>query len=575
MTLHDDLVQTTAIIEQTYTDIQNTEDREDLLLKQISAIRQEIAKLRDTRHELKKKQRNLHIRKDSLVRQIELEQETALIRESIEQKREKARLIIETAPWKDDAFPWQIDGALQLPERGLLADKRGMGKTLSSIIWRRVQNAKRTLVCLRKEVAYDFIKELQIREPDLFVFSLIGANTDSRNIAAMLLSGQEEFVVVTNIESWRRSVDKTTEELLKIKYDAIILDEAHHIKNINTGTAQGFLRLAHKIDKVLELTGTPIKNRPQEMFSLLHALYPHLFPKESKFLTDFCIQMGQNKWTFSPQGLKNLVQKISGFYLARSPEDVGRQVPPPRMIEYKLDFEMHPLQKQAYIDMTERSLAILTSGQVLPIVSQLALMTRQAQVLSWPAGIVFTDPETGEMVRFDVHQSVKMDWAQDLITDLKEEGERTVFFSRFKPAIYELRDRLIKEGLSVAVITGDEKSNTREIFDDFDLKTAPQNPKFDVLLATYQTVGESANFNAARHMVLYDRFWNPGNEDQAIGRIDRINSVDQATVHIPLVTQSFDDYMTELIDIKRNIVMEFRDAATMQNSLIEHLRKSI
>jgi len=426
------------------------------------------------------------------------------------------------------------------------------------------------------------MKEIAIREPNVFVYPLLGATSETRNFAAMLLNSHEEFIVVTNIESWRRSVDKTTEDILKIDYDGVILDEAHHIKTVSTGTAQGFYKLAAKIPKVLELTGTPIKNRPQEMFSLLHSLYPESFPRETKFLYDYCVQVGQNKWAFSEMGLKGLVAKISHFYIARSPEDIGREVPPPRMIEYKLDFEAHPLQKQAYKDMTERSLAVLNSGKVIPIVSQLAVMTRQAQIVSWPADIRFEvkDPYTGEVlevVKFDIHESVKMDWAEDLIKELVEEGERVVLFSRFKPAIYELRRRLLQSELSVAVVTGDEKAkgNTEEVLNDFDLKTAPKNPRYQVLLATYQTIGESANLNAARHMILYDRFWNPGNDDQAIGRIDRINSTDQATVHLPQVDNSIDDYMVELIDTKRNIVAEFRDASEQQASLVAHLQKSV
>jgi non-specific serine/threonine protein kinase len=575
MTVDDDLTSILKQIEDFTSQASEIDEKEVMLNTQISALRLELINLRENRSSLKTRIRKATIDKESLERKVQLEKEAAAIQKSIEEKRKEAEAILADAPWKDTAFDWQIEGALRLPERAILADKRGLGKTLSSIIWRRLQRSKKTLICLRKEVASDFIKELNIREPGLFVYSLIGASPEARNIAAMLLRNQEEFVVVTNIESWRRNIDKTTEDILKIEYDAVILDEAHHIKNATTGTAMGFFKLAEKIPKVLELTGTPIKNRPQEMFSLLHALYPILFPKESKFLWDYCVQTGQNKWVFSPQGLKTLVQKISSFYLARSPEDIGRKVPPPRMIEYKLDFDSHVEQRQAYRDMTERSLAILNSGQVLPIVSQLALMTRQAQVVSWPAGIVFNDPETGETVRFDVAQSVKMDWAEDLIRELVEEGERVIMFSRFKPAIYELKRRLAD--LSVAVITGDEKAkgNTEDVFNDFDLKTAPENPRFQVLLATYQTVGESANLNAARHMVLYDRFWNPGNEDQAIGRIDRINSIDQATVHIPLVENSIDEYMTQLIEDKRNIVMDFKDAASMQSSLAEHLRKTI
>jgi len=578
MTLDEDLSNIDHQLSAYVSQLNQTDEKEATLNAQISSLRLELLRLKDSRFALKQTIRKAQIEKESLARKLELEKEAAIIEQSIAERRAEAELIIANAHWKDAAFDWQIEGALRLPERAILADKRGLGKTLSSLIWRKLQKSKRTLVCLRKEVASDFIKEINIREPGLFVYSLIGASPEARNIAAMLLQNQEEFIVVTNIESWRRNIDKTTEDILRIQYDAVILDEAHHIKNANTGTAQGFFKLADRIPKVLELTGTPIKNRPQEMFSLLHALYPQLFPKETKFLWDYCIQAGQNKWVFSPQGLKNLVSKISAFYLARSPEDIGRKVPPPRMIEYKLDFENHLEQKQAYRDMTERSLAILSSGKVLPIVSQLALMTRQAQVVSWPSPIKFTDPETGEIVLFDVPQSVKMDWAEDLITELVEEGERIVLFSRFKPAIYELKRRLATlSDLSVAVITGDErgKNNTEEIFNDFDLKTAPKNPRYQVLLATYQTVGESANLNAARHMLLYDRFWNPGNEDQAIGRIDRINSIDQATVHIPLVENSIDEYMTELIEGKRNIVMEFKDAASMQNSLADHLRKTI
>lgn len=565
-----------------YTDdlrIQN--EKEATFNAQIASLRLEIAKLRDAKFSTNQKIRVAHKEKESVERKLELEREAALIQKSLEEKRKEAEEILATAPWKDIAFDWQIDGALKLPERALLGDKRGLGKTLSALMWRRFQGSKKTLICLRKEVASDFIKEIGIREPGLFVYSMLGANSESRKMAAMLLKSQTEFVVVTNIESWRRSIEQTTEDILRIEYDAIILDEAHHIKNSATGTAQGFFKLAAAIPKVLELTGTPIKNRPQEMYSLLHALYPDSFERENKFLFDYCTQIAQNRWVFSPTGLKSLVAKISHFYVARSPEDIGRQVPPPQMIEYKLDFEAHLEQKQAYRDMTERSLAILGNGKAVPIVSQLAVMTRQAQVVSWPAGINFEIKdewgEVTEIVKFDIHESVKMDWAEDLIKELVEEGERIVLFSRFKPAIYELRKRLELQGLSVAVITGDEKAkgNTERVFNDFDLKTAPEKPIYDVLLATYQTVGESANLNAASHMVLYDRFWNPGNEDQAVGRIDRINSVQRATVHIPLVENTIDDYMTQLIDTKRSIVADFKDASQQAASLINHLKKSI
>lgn len=580
MNLDEELTSINALIDNLDFLDKGTLEKEAVLNAQIAALKLEIYKLKDTRYELKQKRKKATENKESIERKLELERQATEIEVSLRAKRADVEALIANAPWRDTAFDWQIEGAISLPERAICADRRGMGKTLTSIIWRRAQGIKKTLICVRKEVAYDFVKELNLREPGLLVYSLISATPQEREIAYLLLNHHEEFVVVTNIESWRTNIEPVTDALLRFDWDGVILDEAHHIKNSGTGTAQGFFRLADKIPKVLEMTGTPIKNKPQEMFSILHALYPDIFPREKKFLFDFCMQIAQNRWAFTPHGLKSLVNQISKFYIARSPEDIGRQVPPPRMIEYKLTFDAHPLQKKAYQMMTERALAVLGSGKVIPIVSQLAIMTRQAQMVSWPAGINFKEVDdegnpTGELIRFDIHESVKADWAEDLIQELVEEGERVLLFSRFKPAINELRTRLQKAGISVAVITGDEKHNTAEIFDDFDLKTAPEKPKYQVLLATYQTVGESANLNAARHMVLYDRFWNPGNEDQAIGRIDRINSTDQATVHIPLVESSIDEYMTQLIETKKEIILGLKEETNMQASLLEHLRKTV
>lgn len=587
MSAEDDLKLFEIEYQELNRDYQNLDLEELRLQDEIASLRLKLAQLKDTKFKVKQNIKKAAVARDSAQRKFELEVETTRINEQLELKKAEAFARISAGPWFDPtytkegfAFEWQVNGALLLPERSLLGDKRGMGKTLSALIWRRVHDIKKLLICVRKEVADDFVKEIGIREPGLFVYHLLGATSDQRNIAAMLLEGQTEFVVITNIESWRKNIDKTTEELLKIDYDGMILDEAHHIKNASSATAKGFFALAERVPKVLEMTGTPIKNYPIEMYSLLHALYPDLFPKESKFKVDYCTLSSQNKWVFTDAGLKSLVAKIKPFYLARSPEDVGRKLPPPHVIKYKLDFESHPKQKEAYKNMTERSLAVLGSNKIIPIVSQLAIMTRQAQVVSWPAGIVFNvkNYETGdvlETVRFDVAESVKLDWAEELIQELTSEGERIVLFSRFKPAISELRRRLQYLNIPVAVITGDEKGNNREIFNDFDLKTAPENPKYKVLLATYQTVGESANLNGAGHVVLYDRFWNPGNEDQAIGRIDRINSIKQATVHIPEVQDSIDIFMADLIENKREIVSSFRSESELQMKLTEHLKRTI
>jgi SNF2 family DNA or RNA helicase len=93
-----------------------------------------------------------------------------------------------------------------------------------------------------------------------------------------------------------------------------------------------------------------------------------------------------------------------------------------------------------------------------------------------------------------------------------------------------------------------------------------------VLLATYKTVGEGLNLNAARHAILLDREWNPGREDQAIGRIDRMNSTDQATIHIPEVEGTVDKFMRTLIERKRFIIGGFNEAVSLQTAIVEAIQ---
>src|SRR5690606_31678547 len=153
-------------------------------------------------------------------------------------------------------------------------------------------------------------------------------------------------------------------------------------------------------------------------------------------------------------------------------------------------------------------------------------LTMFCEILSMTesSGIVLKDPETkAGICRFDVQESQKLDAVTDLLGDLIEEGERTVVFSKFKEPLYELARRFPER---TALATGDQSKHHKELVrQDFDLKTASEdNYKWDAVFATYDAFGTGLNLNAARHLIMIDDEWNPGSQDQAIGRIDRLNS---------------------------------------------------
>lgn len=558
-------------IDNLENEFQGLKEYETELNTQISDLRYKIAELHTKERELRSKRSHLHKEKESIERQRRIEEEQQQIEEELQHLREKAEALIKDAPWRETVLDWQVDGAVQLAaaRRGLLADVRGMGKTLSSLAWRRAVDSRRTLMLTRNQYARELMREVTYWEPNLPVIPIITADPSQRKTICNMLKNYDDYIIIANFEAWRLS-DVAVRDLLGVPFDGIILDEAHQLKTKDSATTQGFLRLAPIVPNLLEMTGTPVQNRPQELFTLLHILYPQLFPTENKFAQDYCIQLGQNRWAWEKDGLSKLIKKIGQFYVARTPEDVGHKVPPPAIHEYELDFEGYDEQREAYQFMAERALAKLKSGKVLNISSQLALMTRQAQLTSWPAGIVFRDEEG--TYRWDIHQSVKLDWAEELIRELIDEEQRVVLFSRFKDPLFELQRRLDK--LPVALITGETK-NHAEIVKDFDLKTAPKNPRYSALLATYDTVGESVNLNAARHLIQLDRYWKPSRDDQAIGRVDRLNSMDQATVYRANVKKTIDDLMIEIINQKRNLINDFKSAAELQNSLIDNLEGSL
>lgn len=554
---------------------------EETIQKQISDLKEKLNVIQHRRREVKTTLSLREKERASAERQLAIAAEQKAIEKEWSILKEEAEKLIAEMPWKDSIKPFQLDGAIQLASarRGLCGDVRGMGKTLTSIAWRELTESKKTLVLTKRRYAKEFAREIMHWEPQATVLPMVSITPAHRQVLLPALKNSDNYYVVANFEMWRRNKTAVS-DLLSIEFDSLILDEAHQLKDLTSVTTKGFKNLSLAIPNFIQLTGTPLQNRPQELFTLLHLLHPELFPTETMFVRDYCIQIGQNKWGWQRGGLEQLIKKIDKFYVARTPTDVGHDVPPPAIHEYELDFDGYPEQEQIYKQITERSIAELKSGRAVALVSVLAVMTRQAQLTSWPAGITFKikDPITGEVVEtipVDIYQSAKLDWAEDLIKELAEENQRVVLFSRFVDPILELQRRLNRY-MSVAVIYGDTSEvSDQRIIRDFDLKTAPKRPQYQALLATYDTVGESVNLNSARHLIQLDRYWKPGKDDQAIGRIDRLNSMDQATVHRASITGTIDDFMIELIDYKREILNDFKSVSDLRDKLTEHLEKSL
>lgn len=534
--------------------------------------------------------------------------------------------VTKNAPWRNFAFKHQIDGGkrLAVAKRGILADKRGLGKTLTSLVWLDMVKAKRVIVIAPNDIVSQFEGEIREWAPDRVIFPLAGRTPAERAIIYPMLNMVKEFIITLNYEAWRR--DKSIiDDLVSAGIDTIICDEAHKIKSSTKITARGVFQLAYRpnfcsecnlvknylgsweqangvlkdynvyrdapllmvcpscsgklsstVENVLTMTGTPILNKPQELFSMLYLVDCHRFDSEYNFLRDYCYSYAPNRWQFAHGGLERLTKSMSEFFVQRTRDDAGIHIPPPSIKVYEIikDKVKYKRQYEAERTLQNNAALVLENGDVNSILYMLEIMLRERQIMTWPAGVELKiKDENGEVIntlKFDVEESQKLDEATDLLQELIDEEERVIVFSKFKAPLYAMRNRFPNENMVMA--TGDQSKEMREmVVKDFDLKTAPEKPRWKVAFATYDAFATGLNLNAARHIIMLDDEWSPGMQDQAIGRIDRMNSVDQANVHIFRVKDSIDDFMAGLIEEKKKITSGF-ESSFDREGYINHLR---
>lgn len=570
------------------------------------------------------------------LRRLEKEKERALRFQKAQDERnrllkeynDKAAALDEltaTATWREFAFEHQITGGkrLAVAQKGILGDKRGLGKTLTSLIYLDMAQSKKVLVIAPNDVVPQFEGEIQQWAAHRSIMSFAGLNRDARSIIYPMLRNLDAFIITINYEAWRR--DKSIiDDLIAAGLDTVILDEAHRAKASSKQTAKGIIQIVHsknycpKEDKmvpvapwfsrvtgklqnvdpldiafctdcgqrlessvknVLSMTGTPILNKPQELFTMLHLVDPFRFSSEDQFLKDYCYSYAPGKWRFYEGGLEKLTNSMSEFFIQRTREDAGIHIPPPAVKLYELDPDPlgYPKQYQAYKDLTEAAALVLEDGTAVSMLYILEILLRERQIVTWPAGVELKirdeDGEVIDTLKFDVHESQKLDAVCELLEELSEEGERWIAFSKFKAPLYEAKNRLQAKNFRVTTATGDDpKGHKDKVRMDFDLKFAdPTNYQWTGCFATYDAFATGINLNAARHVIFIDDEWNPGMEDQAIGRIDRLNSVDQANVHIFRVKKTVDTFMAALIEQKKQLTDGF-EASLSAKDILDHLR---
>ncbi len=456
--------------------------------------------------------------------------------------------------------PYQVEGfhfLAQLSANGLggvLADDMGLGKTVQALAWllhlaaARPTRPLRVLVVCPKSVAPNWEIETRRFAPSLTTAPLVG-----RTVPA------DVQLVVANYTQLRLAAKALGAET----WDAVILDEGQNIKNPQSQTAHTArnLRATHRI----ALTGTPIENRALDLWSLFAFALPGLLGTQAAFKRAF------NDKTDSGARAR-LARRVKHFMLRRNKAQVATDLPP--RIEEDLFVELADDQRRLYDAELKRTRALLLGVQTESEFGArrfniLQSLLRLRQICCDPRLVGFAEGKTrplgvkspAETGGGDPTGSAKLDALIDTLEPLIEEGHRVLVFSQFVTLLELVSAELQTRGIAHLTLTG-QTENRQALVDRF--QSAEGEPVF---LLSLKAAGSGLNLTAASYVVLFDPWWNPAVEAQAIDRTHRIGQTEQVIAYRLLARDTIEEKIRQLqqakAELARSIVQEENLATVM------------
>ncbi len=406
-------------------------------------------------------------------------------------------------------FQHQMEGVAFLYPRqaAILADEMGLGKTMQAITAIRLLlhagQIKNVLLICPKPLVTNWQREFAAWAPEI-PLGIVEGTTSKRSF---LWQQEATPVKIANYELLMRDQDEVVGE--GKHFDLVILDEAQRIKNCHSTTSKTICQISRQ--KSWALTGTPIENSVND----LHGIFEFLLPG------------------YLPPGMP--IEKIAkevGDYVLRRTKDLVLKDMPPRLYRDAL-LELTPAQYDAYSQAEEHGIVRLSDlGDQLTIQHVFQLVLRLKQICNF-------DPISGASSKL-----------QRLEADLEEvaaSGQKAIVFSQWVKTVDHMRPVL--ERFGPLEYHGRIPSKQR----DGVLKQFKEDPTKHVLLMSYGAGSVGLNLQFCRYVFLFDRWWNPAIEDQAINRAHRIGAAGSVTITRMTSEGTIEERIHDILEEKRQL----------------------
>jgi SWI/SNF-related matrix-associated actin-dependent regulator of chromatin subfamily A member 5 len=440
---------------------------------------------------------------------------------------------------------YQLDGLnwlISLYETGLngiLADEMGLGKTIQSIAFMSfLKQYKRKngyfLVVVPKSTMPNWSKELKLWCPSLNAIVLNPVKEEREETLKKIAKHKFE-VLITSYEGVNICISK----LKKIKWECMIIDEAHRIKNENALLSKNVRAIESKFR--LLVTGTPLQNNLHELWALLNFLLPDLFSSSEDFDEWFGLGNKDRDSDEADQEERNaeIVQQLhkilKPFLLRRTKSEVEKTLPPKKEIHIKVG--LTEIQKNLYKKLLTSSLISESKTAYKNIIMQLRKCCNHPYLFD---GVEEEgSPELGDHL---ITNSSKMRILDKLLTKLSQQKSQVLIFSQMTRVLDILEDYCRYRNYTICRIDGETSLEEREVqIAEF---TKANSPIFLFLLST-RAGGLGLNLMTADTVILFDSDWNPQVDLQAMDRVHRIGQTKPVLIYRMICENTIEEKIIE------------------------------
>jgi superfamily II DNA or RNA helicase len=443
-----------------------------------------------------------------------------------------AGLVAELRPYQRDGLDF-LAFVTDLGMGAILADDMGLGKTVQALAWiqwlrERDPEGGPVLVVCPASVVHNWQRESARFTPGLKVLAL-GSGKERH---AQREEVPSHDVVITNYALLRRDL----ESWRSIPLRAAILDEAQNVKNPDAAVSRAVREL--NAPKRLALTGTPLENRALDLWSIMQFVNPGYLGSRAGFVARY------DRPDAPAYARRLLAARLRPVMIRRLKEQVAPELP--ERIEETRECELAPGQRRLYLAELLKSRATVARFKTEPDgvrrnkIEILAALTRLRQVCCHPA-LAGGRESLG---------SGKFDALFELLDSLLAEGHKVLVFSQFVECLRLLEAEMTTRSIKYHLLIG-ATTKREQVVTGFE-----QDPDPCVFLISLKAGGSGLNLTAASYVVLFDPWWNPAVEAQAIDRAHRIGQTRTVIAYRLIAAGTIEEKIWELKRRKGELVAE-------------------